>query len=72
MRKFIAIVAALDAIGAAPAPSVTELKSPAPADSMGPNLVAGPDGRAYLSWLEPAGKGFTLDFQFEALAAGRR
>ena len=29
---------------------------------MGPNLVAGPDGRAYLSWLEPAGKGFTFRF----------
>src|SRR5262245_42778027 len=62
MRKFIAIVAALIAIGAAPGPSVTELKLPAPHDSMGQNMVAGPDGRAYLSWLEPAGKAFTLRF----------
>src|SRR5262245_2145174 len=38
-----------------PAPlAVTELKSPAAAGSGESNLTVGPDGRIFLSWLEPA------------------
>src|SRR5437867_5720420 len=48
--------------GAAP-PSVTDLKSPAPAGSEEPNLAAGPAGNVYLSWLEPVSpKGYALRF----------
>ncbi len=34
--------------------AVTEMASPAPAGSGEPNLAVGPDGRVYLSWIEPA------------------
>ena len=48
---------------AGPAPSVTELKSPAPPDSAQPNLSVGADGRIYMSWLEPVTpKGFAMKF----------
>jgi hypothetical protein len=35
-------------------PTVTELKSPAAPGSGEPNLAVGPDGRVFMSWLEPA------------------
>ena len=48
---------------AAPAPSVNELKSPAPPDSGQPNLAVGADGRVFLSWIEPSEpKGDVLRF----------
>ncbi|HEU0300036.1 MAG TPA: sialidase family protein [Longimicrobium sp.] len=34
--------------------AVTEMASPAAAGSGEPNLAVGPDGRVYLSWIEPA------------------
>src|SRR5262245_45155491 len=63
MTKFITLIAMLAMLGAAPAPSVSDLKSPAAAGSEGPNLALGPDGRVYLSWLEPISpKGYSLRF----------
>src|SRR5262245_54980295 len=63
MTKSIALVALLALVAAAaPAPSVTDLKSPAGNGSEEPNLAVTPDGRVYLSWLEPAGNGFTLKY----------
>src|SRR5215470_5221950 len=48
---------------AAPAPSVNELKSPAPPDSGQPNLAVGADGRVLLSWIEPGQpNGYVLRF----------
>ena len=48
---------------AAPVPSINELKSPAPPDSGQPNLAVGPDGRIFLSWIEPAKpQGYALRF----------
>jgi hypothetical protein len=48
---------------AAPAPSVNELKSPAPPDSGQPNLAVGADGRVFLSWIEASEpKGDVLRF----------
>lgn len=49
-------LAACDAAPAAEAPvgTVTALESPAGPGSAEPNLSAGPDGRVYMSWLEPA------------------
>src|SRR5207237_5816666 len=45
------------------AASVTEIKSPAAGGSEEPNLTVGPDGRVYLSWLEPVSpKGYALRF----------
>lgn len=38
----------------APLRGVVELQSPAAAGSAEPNLAVGPDGRVYMSWLEPA------------------
>src|SRR5438309_1462086 len=64
MLKLIAsIVITAVFTAAAPVPSVTELKSPAPADSGQPNLAVGADGRVFLSWIEPAQpKGDVLRF----------
>jgi hypothetical protein len=43
--------------------AVSEIDSPAGAGSIEPNLSAGPDGRVYLSWLEPIQpKGYALKF----------
>lgn len=43
--------------------AVRELESPAGAGSIEPNLSAAPDGRVYLSWLEPIQpKGYALKF----------
>ena len=48
---------------AAPAPLITELKSPAAPESLGPNLAVGVDGRVIMSWLEPdTPKGYVLRF----------
>src|SRR5687768_3453399 len=38
------------------------LRSPAGPGSAEPNLAVGPDGRVYLSWLEPLDSGFALKF----------
>src|SRR5438128_1586840 len=63
MTKSIAVLVFFALFSAAPAPSVTDLKSPAGNDSAGPNLAVSPDGRAYLSWLEPLKpKGYALRF----------
>jgi hypothetical protein len=66
MRKIAALVALFTAVVAVfavmPAPSVSEIKTPAAPESEGPNLAVGPDGRVYLSWLEPAAKGYSLKF----------
>jgi hypothetical protein len=49
--------------GRPPAAPVVELKSPAGPGSGEPNLVVAPDGRAFLSWLEPAApRGHALRF----------
>jgi hypothetical protein len=62
MIRSIVLITFLGLFAAAPAPSITELKAPAAAGSEGPNLVAAPDGRIYLSWLEPLAKGYALRF----------
>jgi hypothetical protein len=46
--------AVLAVVAQTPVSSPAELQSPAAAGSGEPNLVAGPDGRIYLSWIEPA------------------
>ena len=60
-------VAALGMRGGAPAPSggalaMDSLASPAGPGSAEPNLTVGPDGRVYMSWLEPADSGHALRF----------
>lgn len=52
----LAALAACEAAPAAEAPvgAVSPLESPAGPGSAEPNLAVGPDGRVYLSWLEPA------------------
>jgi len=68
MNKFIAGVTCLLALvlvslAAAPAPAVSDLNSLSAPESEGPNLATGPDGKVYLSWLEPAQpKGYALKF----------
>ena len=42
--------------------AMDSLDSPAGAGSAEPYLTVGPDGRAYMSWLEPANPGFALRF----------
>ena len=46
----------------AAAARVDSLPSPAAAGSAQPNVAVGPDGRVYLSWLEPADSGHALRF----------
>lgn len=41
---------------------IDSLVSPAAAGSAEPNLTVGPDGRVYMSWLEPANPGYRLRF----------
>src|SRR5262249_16798324 len=53
MNKWIGLVALLATVAAAPAATVTDLKSPAAPGSEEPNLAVGPDGRVYMTWLEP-------------------
>jgi hypothetical protein len=44
-------------------PAVADLKSPAGSGSAEPNLAVAPDGRVFMSWIEPAqGKGNVLYF----------
>ena len=63
MTKWVALFAILAGFATAPAPAVTELKSPAAAGSGEANLAVGPDGRVFMSWLEPASpKGHVLRF----------
>jgi hypothetical protein len=63
MTKWITLFALFAGLAAAPAPSVTELQSPAAAGSGEPNLAVAPDGRVFMSWLEPAApKGHVLRF----------
>jgi hypothetical protein len=50
-------IAALLLSGCAPQSPVTELPSPAGAGSAQPNLAVEPDGRVYLSWIEPLDEG---------------
>ena len=54
MGRLLLAVAALLMSGFGTA-EVREIPSPAGPGSGQPNLVAGPDGRIYLSWLEQAG-----------------
>jgi len=45
------------------APPVLEVKSPAAPGSEAPNISVAPDGRVFLSWLEPgSGKAYSLKF----------
>src|SRR5262245_61312258 len=63
MIKLIASVALLAVFAAAPPPTVSEIKPPAAAGSEEPNLAVAPDGRVYLSWLEPVSpKGYGLRY----------
>src|SRR5262245_28667806 len=64
MTKSIAVILLLTLVAAAaPVPPVTDLKPPAAPGSEEPNLAVGPDGRVYLSWLEPVTpRGFALRF----------
>ena len=60
-------VAALGMRSGAPAPSggalaMDSVASPAGPGSAEPNLTVGPDGRVYMSWLEPADSGHALRF----------
>ena len=58
-----ALILGLPTPGPLPAPSVVELKSPAAPGSGEANLAAGPGGRVFMSWLEPASpKGHILRF----------
>lgn len=60
--------AAATGLRSEPAPAARDavmpdsIQSPAAPGSAEPNLTVGPDGRVYLSWLEPANPGFSLRF----------
>lgn len=59
----IAALPSENAVLAAASPPVADsLRSPAGPGSAEPNLAVAPDGRIYLSWLEPADSGFALRF----------
>jgi len=64
MKKWLVlglIVASIAMVSAAP--SVVEIKSPAAPGSEAPNISIAPDGRVFLSWLEPGtGKAYSLKF----------
>src|SRR5579872_4516785 len=62
LKSIASIFVAAVIMAAAPAPSVNELKSPAPPDSGQPNLAVAADGRVLLSWIESAEKGDVLRF----------
>jgi hypothetical protein len=64
MLKYITVTVITAALAvAAPAPSVTELKSPAVPDSLAPNLAVAADGRVFMSWIEPGTpNGYVLRF----------
>jgi hypothetical protein len=62
-KLLISLVVSAVLASAAPVPSVTDLKSPAPPDSGQPNLAVGTDGRVLLSWIEPGPQnGYVLRF----------
>jgi hypothetical protein len=64
LSALIALLIPLLATFAAPqAARVTDLKPPAAPGSEAPSLMAGPDGRVYLNWLEPLNPdGYALRF----------
>src|ERR1051326_448159 len=63
LKSIVSIIIATAVTAAVPAPSVVELKSPAPPDSGQPSLVVGSDGRVLLSWIEPGQpNGYVLRF----------
>ena len=62
LKSIASIFIAALILAAAPAPTVNELKSPAPPDSGQPNLAVAADGRVFLSWIESAEKGDVLRF----------
>ena len=63
LKSIVSIIVATAVTAAVPAPSVVELKSPAPPDSGQPSLVVGSDGRVLLSWIEPGQpNGYVLRF----------
>jgi hypothetical protein len=72
MNRLLVVTAmALGITPALPAPEPTEalvpavadtLRSPAGPGSAEPNLAVGPDGKVYLSWLEPLDSGHALRF----------
>ena len=45
-----------------PGPSADSIASPAAPGSAEPSLAVGPDGRVYMSWLEPLDSGYALRF----------
>ena len=47
---------------AASSPAADSIASPAGPGSAEPNLAVGPDGKVYLSWLEPLDSGYALRF----------
>ena len=51
------------------AAAIDSIASPAAPGSAEPNLAVAPDGRVYMSWLEPAGSGHALRF---AILNGRK
>ena len=61
---FAALLFVRDSSSAESTPSfaVDSLASPAGPGSAEPNLTVGPDGRTYLTWLEPADSGHALRF----------
>ncbi len=66
LRRALLLFAVLGLLGcerSPPGPLVfAEIDSPAGAGSAQPRLAVGPDGRALLSWLEPADDDYTLKF----------
>ncbi len=60
---FAGVFLVLRAADAARTPAVLDsISSPAGPGSAEPNLATGPDGRVYMSWLEPADSGHALRF----------
>ena len=64
MKKWIGLALLAICVAVIPAaPAVVELKSPAAPGSEAPNISVGPDGRVFLSWLEPGtGKAYSLKY----------
>jgi len=58
----LALAIALVVSATPAAPSASELKSPAGPRSGEPNLSVGPDGRVFMTWIEPEAKGSVLYF----------
>jgi hypothetical protein len=53
MSKYLVTIVMFAVLALAAPPSVTEIKSPAKPESGQPSLTAAPDGRIFLSWIEP-------------------